>query len=428
MVDANYESEQGPEDHRKAARRHYHDRRRKQTLRDAGPLSLERIGDRDNLFACYQELKETGGKAPGPDRLMYQDLTGHEVGLILERISKSISEGTYRPHGVRRKPIPKPGSEEKRVLEIGGIFDRVVAKAVKEAVEPYWEQVFVDNSWGFRPGRGAWKMLADLEAMLVSEGRWIIAVDDVRRAFNNVWVEDVRDAHRQLIEQEDVVALEPTEQGRILGLIATVTQGTDPNRQIGISQGNPFSPLAMNAVLHYAHDVPLFDNLEHPPWYRYADNVCYLCRDVNEGQQVLERVRRALKTVHMDLKGEDGVHDLSAGHRANLLGFNLRKEGKRLEYEIHQDSWLRLGKHLEKAHEDPNPIWAAKEALRGWIDSTGPAFKTARDAIDRIQRLAAKYGFRETGSPRELRKIWRDAHGRWLETRTAAIRRKGRRG
>ena len=211
-------------------------------------------------------LKEEGGQAPGPDKIRYVDLSPKEVGRLAGDYSRLILEGEYRPQGVRPCPIPKPGSDEKRVLKISSIFDRMVAKALSTALEPHWEQVFVDQSWGFRPNRGVWKMLAHLEVTRTAEDRWVTAIHDVKRAFDNIRVGDVLDAHRRLFEREDVVPLAPAERSRLMGLIAAVTKGPEPNRLAGISQGNPFSPLAMNAVLHHAHDEPLLDNSEHPSW------------------------------------------------------------------------------------------------------------------------------------------------------------------
>jgi len=419
-----YESRRRSQDtDRSAAEWFYRNRRRKRgRLAPAeGRLSLDKIASRDRLYQCFMLLKEEGGQAPGPDNIRYVDLSPKEVGRLAGDYSRLILEGAYRPQGVRPCPIPKPGSEEKRVLEIGSIFDRVVAKALSTALEPYWERVFVDNSWGFRPGRGTWGMLAESEVTMAAEDRWVIAIDDVKRAFDNIRVEDVLDAHRRLFERDDVVALGPAEQSRILGFIAAVTQGPRPNRQTGISQGNPFSPLAMNAVLHYGHDV-LLDNSEHPPWARYADNVCYLAKGVREGQQALNHARRLLRSRHLELKGEDGVRDLSVGHRAQLLGFNLRKEGDGLEYEIGNNAYSQLEEHLKEAHEHPDPPAVAKASVRGWIDSLGPTFEEGGDAVSRALHTAAQYGFREIGSVEELRGLWEASCQRWRKTRRAATK------
>ena len=44
----------------------------------------------------------------------------------LEKLARSLREGSYRPQAIRRVWIPKPGSKEKRPLGIPTVRDRVV--------------------------------------------------------------------------------------------------------------------------------------------------------------------------------------------------------------------------------------------------------------------------------------------------------------
>ena len=57
--------------------------------------------------------------------------------------------------------IPKPGGGT-CTLTIRDLGFRVVAAALNEGLTSYWETVFLPCSMGFRPGRGAWAMLAKL--------------------------------------------------------------------------------------------------------------------------------------------------------------------------------------------------------------------------------------------------------------------------
>jgi hypothetical protein len=69
--------------------------------------------------------------------------------------------------------------------------------------------------------------------------------------------------------------------------IEVVLRGSDINRTVGIDQGNPYSSTALNVRLHHAIDL-MQD--QHPPrYYRYADNVVYLCRDVSRPEEARTR-------------------------------------------------------------------------------------------------------------------------------------------
>ena len=55
---------------------------------------------------------------------------------------------------MRRAWIPKPGSPEKRPLGIPAVRDRVVQAALRHVLELIRDE-FAEQSYGFRPGRGA---------------------------------------------------------------------------------------------------------------------------------------------------------------------------------------------------------------------------------------------------------------------------------
>ena len=71
------------------------------------------------------------------------------AGLREDLVSK-----IYRPEPVLRVHIPKPDGGE-RPLGIPTIRDRVVQTAAKLMLEPIFEADFEDNTYGYRPKRGA---------------------------------------------------------------------------------------------------------------------------------------------------------------------------------------------------------------------------------------------------------------------------------
>jgi hypothetical protein len=58
----------------------------------------------------------------------------------------------------------------------------------------------------------------------------------------------------------------------------------------------------------------------HPlRYYRYADNVVYLCRSVSAGSQALAHLRQLLEKHQLTLKKGD-IQELDRGQKAELLG------------------------------------------------------------------------------------------------------------
>src|SRR6201993_4636627 len=71
---------------------------------------------------------------------------------LLERLHKQLREKTYRPSPVKRVTIPKLGGGT-RNLGIPSVRDRVVQQALVQKMNPIFEPMFADCSFGYRPGR-----------------------------------------------------------------------------------------------------------------------------------------------------------------------------------------------------------------------------------------------------------------------------------
>jgi RNA-directed DNA polymerase len=386
------------------------------------PLRLEQIGERDNLFHCFLQLVKEGGPAAGVDGLHAADLSPREAGDYMGVLSECILNATYRPQPVRAVAVPKPGTGEYRTLKIGVLGDRVVGKALHNAFTPLWERRFLPCSYGFRPRRSTWTLLADLEVAMERQGRRVLGIADIRKAFDTVPNTEIVALHRQALDRLRQKNFGPMGKLYTVTLVERVLRGHDDTRTRGIDQGGPYSPTALNVLLHYTLDVPLVRHVGSEPrrYYRYADNVCHLGRSVSEGGQVLGKVTQLLQPLGLTLKAGAGVVDLRAGGSAQLLGFTLRLGGGQIRYGVGPAAWDNLRQHLGQAHVTSDPPTAARLAVLGWVDALGPAFESG--VLTAVTSTAVAYGFREI-SLEEVRKRWRDSWQRWRRVLQRARRR-----
>jgi len=71
----------------------------------------------------------------------------------LQDLSARLKRMGYRPQPKRRIYIPKPGSETGRPLGISSFEDKIVELATKRVLEPLFEPLFEECSYGYRPQR-----------------------------------------------------------------------------------------------------------------------------------------------------------------------------------------------------------------------------------------------------------------------------------
>ena len=108
------------------------------------------VTDPDNLLDCYGALE--ANKASGIDGVMKEEY-GQKLKENLHDLSSRLKRMGYHPQPKRRTYIPKLGSKKGRPLGISNFEDKIVELSVKRVLEPIYEEVFEDSSYGYRPGR-----------------------------------------------------------------------------------------------------------------------------------------------------------------------------------------------------------------------------------------------------------------------------------
>lgn len=385
---------------------------KRKSIKPTVSQDVEKIFKVDNLAAVVDRMRRKNGKAPGPDGIRFDDLGRRELYNVLRLIREAVVSGAYRPGLALEVRIPKSGNRGHRILTLRNLPDRIVAKALNEAMSPFWEKHYLNGSHGFRTRRSNWTLLANLEQAIVSQNRWVLVSDDVKNAFPSLNIDLIIEDHRRLLGDNP----------RLLNLIEVILRGDKQDHRIGLDQGSPYMPTALNVHLTSVFDAHAHDLGVNPgqatPWFRYADNIVVPCQDVTEGEILLRRMNPQLATVGLELKGEnDGrpVDLRQAGQQVHLLGFILYKHGNDLGITIGAEAWKELEKGLIRAHESKRPFEAAKTTIDGWIASHGPAFRKRQNrAVSRICDLASRYGFRELASEETYLKRCHSAYCRWL--------------
>ncbi|WP_254511404.1 reverse transcriptase domain-containing protein [Anatilimnocola floriformis] len=284
-------------------------------VRDALRLTFEHVLEPEYLLGLFQELKQNSGPAPGVDGFSYADYSITEIAAVLREVCWLAHAGRYVPSPSLVVPIPRP-DRALRELRLRTIVDRIISTAVNRILSKAAERILQSCCLAYRPGISTWDMLVAIEFAVLHRESYFFQQDDIRRAFDNVPLALAIAACQSLMS--DV---------RLRQLIEAVLRGHDTCRNIGIEQGDPLSPLALNLVMHSVLDLPLTAAAQNgfPLYLRYADNLVVLGRSALDVAESLGLARRRLAEHGMTLKGEDGglTHLRRPGASVKVLGSKI---------------------------------------------------------------------------------------------------------
>lgn len=209
--------------------------------------SLAHLMNKATLREAFKRISKSA--APGIDgqtKETYQSNLEENLNNLLSRLKR----GSYRPTPVRRKYIPKAGSNKLRPLGIPVLEDKLVQSALVIILENIYEQDFLENSYGFRPGRKQHDALKDISRNIGTKKVSYIVDADIRGYFDHV-------DHQWLIKMLQERISDP----KILRLIkrflkAGIMEDGKLSKTVeGVPQGGSLSPLLGNIYLHYVLDL-----------------------------------------------------------------------------------------------------------------------------------------------------------------------------
>ena len=370
---------------------------------------IDKVYKRKNLEMAWERVKANRGSG-GVDGETLETFEA-QLSQQLDRLQRELKEDTYQPQPVRQHPIPKrdkPG--EYRLLGIPTIYDRICQQALLNRIEPIFEPVFDDASFGYRRGRSTKDALRKVWQEIQGGSEWIVDAD-LRDFFGSV-------DHEKLL----TLVAQRVADGRVLRLIeAMLKAGRYGKGQLfpserGTPQGGVVSPTLSNVLL-----TP-FDREMRLRGYqltRYADDWVITCKSAAEARAAVEAAGRVLKQLGVELHPQktrivhvqDGFEFLgykikrgkkklylpeskirSQARQGALYAYPKEKSIRRFMDRVRQRTKRRLPLPTKELIEELNPL------LRGW----GEYYKRAhvRLLFNRLDRWI-------------LHRIWSHRFKRW---------------
>jgi group II intron reverse transcriptase/maturase len=328
------------------------------------------------MFNACERVVSNGGAA-GIDGMTVEELQPYLMKHYRE-LEMSIGGGWYKPKPVRRVEIPKPDGG-KRQLGVPTVIDRMVQQAVVQVLQPIFEQIFSDNSFGFRPKRSA-QQAVQRAKKYYEEGYTYVVDLDLEKFFDTVNHDLLIKMVRETIKDEAVIGLikKFLKSGVMAdGLVSQNKQGTP--------QGGNLSPLLSNIYL------TKFDRMLEErghKFVRYADD----CNIYVKSQRAAERVMEGcIKFLEGKLKLKVNRKKSATGSPTKLkfLGFSLYRHKDGIGIRVHEKSLKRLVERLKaltSRKRGGTMEWVLHEISRlliGWL-----GYYSIADLKEHLKRIS----------------------------------------
>lgn len=286
-----------------------------------------------------------------------------------KQLIQKIKDGKYKPNPVRRVEIPKETKGEFRKLGVPTVVDRVFQQAITQVLSPIFEKQFSENSFGFRPNRGAHDALKQCQ-INVNDGYVYVVDMDLEKFFDTV-------CQSKLIE----VLSRTVKDGRVISLVhkylnaGVISRGMFEKTEIGMPQGGPLSPLLSNIMLNEL-DKELTRRGHR--FVRYADDCMIFCKSKKSANRTLNNIVPYIEG-KLFLKVNRTKTCVAHISKVKYLGYSFYKYKGKCRFRVHPKSVEKMKNKIRELTDRHNGWGNEYRALkltqfiRGWVNYFGMA-------------------------------------------------------
>ena len=245
------------------------------------------------IWEAYKKVRANKGSA-GVDEVSMDEYDANRR-KHLYKLWNRMASGSYFPPPVKEVEIPKKDGKVRK-LGIPTISDRVAQVAIKMYIEPRFEAIFSENSYGYRPNKSAHQALEKVREN-TRKNDWVIDLD-IKGFFDNISHEKLMLAVEKHVPENWIKLyikrwLEAPILKKSGELITKQGKGTP--------QGGVISPLLANLFLHYGFDKWLEKTDPTANFARYADDVIVHCRSKRHAEHILTLINQRINNIDLEL-------------------------------------------------------------------------------------------------------------------------------
>ena len=332
------------------------------------PSLMERVVTRENLEAAVKAVKRNKGAA-GIDGMTVFEIEEHIQEFYIPLRNKLL-DGSYKPQPVKRVEIPKPNGE-KRKLGIPCVRDRVIQQAIRQVIEPMIDPHFMENSHGFRPGKGTHSALKQC-VNYYEQGYRVVVDCDLKQCFDTLNHDKLIYYLEQYIQNKTLIKI--IRKFLLAGVIDL--SGEFVESKTGAPQGGVLSPLLSNV---YLHELDKELTKRGHRFVRYADDFVIYVKTKRAGKRVMESItnyiEKDLKLIVNQEKSEVG-----SPTRLKFLSCLMRRVNGTYRFIPTKQAKQKFKNSLKRLTKRNRPgtfeeiVQQINRVTRGWINYFGLGF------------------------------------------------------
>ena len=252
------------------------------------------------------------------------------------------------------------------------VIDRIIQQAMLQQLMPIYEPLFSDDSFGYRPGRGAKDAIFRIKEY-IEQGYTRAVALDLSKYFDTLNHTILLNLLRKQVKDERVIQMVKRylKSGVMENGVVTETEEGSP-------QGGNLSPLLANV---YLNEFDWEFHRRGVPCIRYADDIVLLAKSERAAERLLESSTKYLeKTLKLRVnRKKSRTVSVFAIRNFKFLGFCYGKNGKGIYIRVHGKSWKKAKDKLRRLTSRSRcgsivqTMEKIKVYMRGWLNYYGIA-------------------------------------------------------
>lgn len=237
---------------------------------------------------------------------------------ISQQLYQQLQQNQYQPQPTLATLIPTSSGRVRRIEQLQQL-DFIVHRLFAYGLTPILDQYFSPHSLGYRKGYSRSRIQTKIQTLVNQGFQWVIECD-IADFFNQLPLSLLWQQLSQLLPEREHQSIEFIKK---LMEVDYILDEQSFNREKGLIQGSPLSPVLANFYLSHIDEALQDENI---CFVRYADDILIFCREYENVDSIVKHLEHLLSNLGLSLNIEkNNIINIEKGFE--FLGFYFDRDG-----------------------------------------------------------------------------------------------------